>query len=186
MSEPASISSGIAERYATAVFELASEDKALDAVETDIDALSDALEASDALRDVIASPVYSRTDQERAMAALAGRMGLSRTVANTLALMARKRRLFALPQLLAVLRRRIAEARGEITAEVTAAKALTKAQAEELSKVIKASVGKDVKLRTTVDDSLIGGLVVEVGSKMIDTSIRSRLAALRNTMKEVG
>ncbi len=186
MSESASISSGIAERYATAVFELANEDNALAALEADVDALGDALAASAELRDVIASPIYSRADQERAVGAIAAKMGLSRIIANTMALMARKRRLFALPQLLAVLRRRIAEARGEITAEVTAAKKLTKGQAEELAKVLKASMGKDVKLNTTVDESLIGGLVVEVGSKMIDTSIRSRLAALRNTMKEVG
>ena len=120
------------------------------------------------------------------MAALARAMKLSGTVANTLGLMASNRRLFVLPQLLAALRAMIADEKGEVTAEVTSAAALTKAQADKLAKTLKASVGKTVKLNTTVDESLIGGLVVKVGSKMIDTSIRSKLASLQNAMKEVG
>jgi F-type H+-transporting ATPase subunit delta len=105
---------------------------------------------------------------------------------NTLALMADKRRLFILPSLLTALRARIADDKGEGTAEVTSAKALTKAQAASLAKTLKAQLGLDVKIKATVDDSLIGGLVVKVGSKMIDTSIRSKLNALQNKMKEVG
>ena len=100
--------------------------------------------------------------------------------------MAGNRRLFVLPQLVRELRDRIAAEKGEVTAEVTAAKALTKAQEEKLAKTLKASVGKDVKISMAVDESLIGGLVVKVGSRMIDTSIRSKLAALQNSMKEVG
>ena len=100
--------------------------------------------------------------------------------------MAAKRRLFVLTQLLDVLRARIAEEKGEVTAEVQAAHALTEEQQSELAKTLKASVGKDVKMKLSVDESLIGGLIVKVGSKMIDTSIRSKLAALQNTMKEVG
>jgi len=105
---------------------------------------------------------------------------------NTLSLMAAKRRLFVLPSLLAALRARIAEDKGEVTAEVTSAKALTKTQATKLAKTLKAQLDLDVKIKATVDESLIGGLVVKVGSKMIDTSIRSKLNALQNTMKEVG
>ena len=100
--------------------------------------------------------------------------------------MTAKRRLFVLPQLLAQLDALIAEDKGEVTAEVTSAKALTKAQSDKLTKTLKAQVGRDVKLNATVDESLIGGLVVKVGSKMIDTSIRSRLDSLQNAMKEVG
>lgn len=186
MSEPASISAGIAGRYATAVFELAKEAKGLSGLEADVAALAQALKDSADLREVIASPVFSRDEQGRAMSALAVRMGLSSTVANTLALMAANRRLFVLPQLLAALGEMIAEEKGEVTAEVTAAAELTKAQAEKLAASLKKTVGKTVKLNTTVDESLIGGLIVKVGSKMIDTSIRSKLASLQNSMKEVG
>lgn len=186
MSEPASISAGIASRYATAVFELVKEAKGLKALETDVAALSTALKDSPELRALIASPVYSREEQTGAVAALAKKMGLSATLANTLSLMGDNRRLFVLPQLLSALDAMIAEEKGEVTADVTAAAALTKAQADKLAKSLSASVGKTVKLNTTVDDSLIGGLIVKVGSKMIDTSIRSKLASLQNSMKEVG
>ena len=186
MSEPASISSGIAARYATAVFELAREDKVLPTLEQDVEALGAALAESADLRTVISSPIFSREEQSGAVAALAAKMGLSALVAHTLGLMAAKRRLFVLPQLVAQLQARIADEKGEVTAEVTAASALTKTQADKLSAALKARIGKDVKLKTAVDATLIGGLVVKVGSKMIDTSIRSKLDALQNAMKEVG
>jgi F-type H+-transporting ATPase subunit delta len=186
VSEPASISAGIAARYATAVFDLSKEAKSLKALEADVDALDAALTASADLRTVITSPVISRTEQAAAIGAVAAKMGLSPTVANTLALLAQNRRLFVLPHLLADLRLRIAEEKGEVTAEVASASKLTAAQAKQLAETLKASVGKTVKLNATVDESLIGGLVVKVGSKMIDTSIRSKLASLQNAMKEVG
>ena len=186
MSEPASISTGIAARYATAVFELAKEGKKLKAIETDVDALAAAMDESADFRDLIHSPVYSRAQQEDAVTALAKQMKLSPVVGNTLALMAQNRRLFVLPQLVSTLRAMISEHKGEMTADVVAAKALTKTQEAALAKSLKASVGKDVKINATVDETLIGGLIVKVGSKMIDTSIRSKLAALQNTMKEVG
>lgn len=113
-------------------------------------------------------------------------MGLEPAMSNGLAVMASKRRLFVLPQLLKQLRAMIADHKGEVTADVTSAKALTKAQSDKLAKTLKARVGKTVKINATVDESLIGGLVVKVGSKMIDTSIRSRLDSLQNAMKEVG
>ena len=186
MSETASISSGIAARYATALFDLASEAKGLKALEGDVDALDAALKASADLRDLISSPIYSRDEQGNAIAAIAAKSGLSALFANTLALMAAKRRLFVLPQLVADLRARIAAAKGEVTAEVTAATALTAKQAAKLAATLKARVGKDVKVNVAVDESLIGGLVVKLGSTMIDTSIKSKLAALQNAMKEVG
>lgn len=186
MSEPASISTGIAARYATAVFDLAKEENALDKLEADVDALAGALDASPDLRDVISSPVYSRDEQAAALTGVAKALKLSPTMTNTLALMASKRRLFVLPQLISALRARIADEKGEVTAEVIAATSLTDAQREALSKSIAASVGKTVKINMAVDESLIGGLVVKVGSTMIDTSIKSKLAALQNTLKEVG
>ncbi|SEL97285.1 ATP synthase F1 subcomplex delta subunit [Roseovarius azorensis] len=186
VSEPASISSGIAARYATAMFELAKESKSLAKLEGNLNDLAQALTESGDLRAMIASPVLSRDEQGTAMGAIAKKMNLVPELQNGLALMAQKRRLFVLPQLVAQLDAMIAEDKGEVSAEVVSAKALTKAQAEKLAKTLKARVGKDVKINATVDESLIGGLVVKMGSKMIDTSIRSKLDSLQNVMKEVG
>jgi F-type H+-transporting ATPase subunit delta len=135
---------------------------------------------------MIGSPVVTRDEQAAAIAAIAKKMKLSALTANTLALMASKRRLFVLPQLVTDVLARIAAEKGEVTAEVTSAAALTADQAKKLAATLKARVGKDVKLKTAVDESLIGGLVVKLGSTMIDTSVRSKLAALQNAMKEVG
>ncbi|WP_040610306.1 F0F1 ATP synthase subunit delta [Oceaniovalibus guishaninsula] len=186
MSEPASISTGIATRYATAIFELARDEDALGQIRSDVGALSDALDESEDFRSLIHSPIYPRDEQQAAIGAIAERMGLNPVLANTLRLMASKRRLFVLPQLLDELRARIADENGEVTAEVTAAKALSDDQKARLSETLKASVGRDVTIKMRVDDSLIGGLVVKLGSRMIDTSIRAKLNALQNTMKEVG
>lgn len=186
VSEPVSISTGIAGRYATAVFDLALEGGEIASIEADVGALQALLDDSADLRDLIASPVVTRDDQGRAISAIAGQMALTQTMQNTLALMAQKRRLFVLPQLLEALAARIAEEKNEVTAEVSAPKALTKAQSEKLAKTLSANFGKTVKIRASVDEELIAGLVIRVGSKMIDTSIRSRLAALQNSMKEVG
>ena len=186
VSETASISTGIAGRYAAAMFELARDEGAMPRLEADVDTLDAALNESADLRRLISSPLYSREETGRAIDAVAAATGLSPSFRNLLALMAQNRRLFVLPQLVTRLRAMIAEAKGEVTAEVTSAKALTRAQSERLAGVLSAGAGKDVKIVATVDESLIGGLVVKIGSKMIDTSIRSRLMALQNTMKEVG
>jgi len=185
VSEPASIATGIAARYATAVFDLAKEGKKLKALETDVGALDAAITDSADLRTLLTSPLYSREEQGTAIKAVAKKMKLSPTVANVMSLLASKRRLFVLPQLVSTLRDRLAEERGEITADVTTAKALTKAQSDKLAKTLKAQVGKAVTIQETVDESIIGGLIVKVGSKMIDTSIASKLNALQNSMKEV-
>ena len=174
MSEPTSISSGIAARYATAIFDLAKDESGLATLEKNVAELSAALEASPELNDLINSPVYSREEQGAAISAVAAKMKLMPTLANALALMATKRRLFVLPALTGQLRALIAEEKGEVTAEVISAKA------------IKARIGKDVNIDASVDEALIGGLVVKVGSQMIDTSIRSKLNSLQNVMKEVG
>jgi F-type H+-transporting ATPase subunit delta len=186
VSEPASISAGIAERYANALYELAREDQGLDALDADVDALDAALNESSDLRTLVHSPLYSREQQQDAIVAVARAMELSQVTANTLALMAGKRRLFVLPYLVRALREMIADAKGLVTAEVTSAAPLTEAQSQRLADTLKDKVGKDVRVRATVDEALIGGLVVKVGSRMIDTSVAARLAALQNAMKEVG
>jgi F-type H+-transporting ATPase subunit delta len=186
VAETASISLSIAGRYAQALFELAKEDGALMALESDADALGAALSESPELRAMIASPVIDRQEQGAAMAAVAAKMGLATLTQHTLALMAQKHRLFVLPQLVQDLKSRIAVAKGEVTADVTSATVLTAGQRDALVAALKANVGKDVKLNTTVDESLIGGLIVKLGSTMIDTSVKAKLAALQNAMKEVG
>ena len=177
---------GIATRYAQALFEIAKDDNGLSGLETDTNALAAALIESPELAAMIASPVVSREDQANAMAAIATAMKLSPMMANTIALMASKRRLFVLPQLVTDLRARIAIEKGEVTADVVSATALSAAQATKLAATLKAKFGKDVKLNTSVDNSLIGGLIVKLGSTMIDTSVKAKLAALQNAMKEVG
>lgn len=186
VSEPASITSGIAQRYATAVFELAKDDNKLSAVEADIEQLEGAYADSTDFARLVNSPIYSREEQATAIKALADKMGLSQQMTGVLGVMAQKRRLFILPQLIERLRAMISDDKGEVVAEVTAAKSMTKAQQDKLAKALKSSFGKDVKINLAVDESLIGGLVVKVGSKMIDSSIASRLNALQNSMKEVG
>ena len=186
VSEPASISSGIAKRYATALFELTNEAKALPALEADLDTLGGALNDSGDFSALINSPLLSRAEQGAAMDAISAKAGLGKITSSTLSLMASKRRLFVLPQLIAELRALIAEAKGEVSANVTAASALSTEQEETLAATLKSRFGKDVKINMAVDESLIGGLVVRVGSKMIDTSIKAKLANLQNSMKEVG
>ena len=187
MSAATSIAAGAAGRYATALFDLAAESGAIDAVEADIAALGAAVNDSPELATMLASPLYGREEQAAAMNAICGAAGLGPYVTNLVALMAAKRRLFALPQTISQFGRLVAEHRGEVTAEVTSARALSDAQQAALSDKLKAAVGREVKLDMTVDEDLIGGLVVKVGSRMIDTSIRAQLARqCKNVMKEVG
>ncbi len=186
VADTGSISSGIASRYATAVFELAKEADKLPAVEKDMDVLATALEDSSDFGDLISNPVYTRDQITSAIVALAKKMDLSAEIGNALGLMASKRRLFVLPQLIASVKTMIADEKGEVTAEVTAAKSMTAEQQDKLAQTLKATVGKDVKVNVAVDESLIGGLIVKVGSKMIDSSIKSKLSNLQNAMKEVG
>ena len=186
MSGQESFSHGIAGRYATALFEIAQDAKSLAAVEKDILALEAAIGESAEMRDLIVNPVYSRAEQGGAMAAIASKMKLGTEVTNTLGVMAAKRRLFTLPALISSMKALIAEEKGEVTAEVTSAKSLTKAQTDKLAKTLKEKFGKDIVINSTVDESIIGGLIVKVGSKMIDTSIKSKLSNLQNAMVEVG
>jgi F-type H+-transporting ATPase subunit delta len=186
VSELTSLVSSAAGRYATALFELANDSDALPRTEQDMEALDQALDASDDLRALLSTPIYTRDEQGRAMASVTGAMGLSAIVKNLVGLMASKGRLFVLDEVIDVFAKLMAEHRGEVTADVTAARAMSDAQQTVLVSTLKAAIGREVKLNLTVDEEIIGGLVVKVGSKMIDTSIRSKLASLQNAMKEVG
>ena len=186
VSESATLTATVAGRYANALFELAQEADALEAVERDVEALRAALRESADLSTLITSPLYSREDTARAMAAVARAMELGDLTANLLGVMAGKRRLFALGEVLETFVGLLAEHRGQITAEGTSARALSEAQRDALKEALATATGREIKLDTTVDESLIGGLVVKVGSRMVDTSIRSRLSAMEQAMKEVG
>lgn len=186
MANTASISANIAGRYAQAVFDLVQEQGTLDQLATELDSLRATLDDSADLRDLISSPLYSREQQESAITAIAQAMGLSPVLTNTLRLMSQNRRLFTLPQLVERLQGLIAEARGEVTADVVSAAPLTDEQQRRLTETLAEKSGKTVKLNTRVDEGLIGGMIVKLGSQMIDSSIRSKLASLQNVMKEVG
>tara|TARA_B100000965_G_scaffold61493_1_gene47292 strand:- start:155 stop:691 length:537 start_codon:yes stop_codon:yes gene_type:complete len=177
---------GVASRYAKAIFDLVLESDEVAELENDVESLSDALDKSQELRDLIASPLYTRDDQKAAIVAIGTKMKLLANLNNTLALMASKRRLFVMGSFLRQLKILIAEHKGEITADVMSAKSLTKEQSDKLAKAIKERVGKEIKINASVDESIIGGIVIKVGSKMIDTSIRSKLNSLQTVMKEVG
>jgi F-type H+-transporting ATPase subunit delta len=181
-----SASAGVAGRYAKALFELADEQSALGAVGKALGQIREALGVSADLSALIKSPVVARDEQAAAMAKVLEAMKIGAPVSNLVALMASKRRLYVLPQVIAGFNDLLAAKRGITSAEVVSAKPLTKAQKEALEATIKKTVGADIALEVTVDETLIGGLVVKVGSKMIDTSIRSKLASLHTAMKEVG
>ena len=186
LSDQASTSKGVAKRYATALFDLANETDDISSLEKNVETLTQAIDESTDLNSLISSPIYSRDQQKNAIGAIAKKMGVSAVMINTLSLMAEKRRLFVVPTFLSVLNDLISESKNEITAEVVSAQSLSKGQVEKLSKSLKKNFGKDVKINATVDSNLIGGLVVKVGSRMIDTTILAKLNSLQNTMKEVG
>ena len=132
------------------------------------------------------SPVFSAEDQERAIGAIADHLRVGGLTASFLGVVARNRRLFALPGMIRAFRDMAAKQRGEITAEVTSAHALSEDQVAALKSALKAKLGKDVTLETRVNSALLGGLVVKVGSRMIDTSLRTRLLNVKTQLKEVG
>jgi len=186
VSATASITAGASGRYAIALFQIAKEAKNLAAIEADLDSLQAALDASADLRALTTSPLLSREEQGKAMRALTDKMELGPEAANTVALMAENRRLYVLPEMISQVKALSADDRGEVSADVIAAKALTDTQSKALAAALKKSVGKDVTVNVTVDKDLIGGLIVKVGSLMIDSSLRSKLNNLQNAMKEVG
>jgi len=181
-----SVVTGLSGRYARALYELADESKSLDAVANDLRALAAALKSSDDLRRLVASPVLSRDEQGRAMAAIVKAMGTGELVGRTVALLAQKRRLFALGDIISDYLRLLAAHRGETTAEVTSARALTGDELDRLRATLRQIVGRDVAVETRVDPALLGGLVVRIGSRMLDSSIRTKLQRLELAMKGVG
>lgn len=174
---------GVADRYATALFDLAGEKRALDQVANDLRALRAMIDESGDFRRLIVSPVLSREEQGRAVAAIAEKAGFSTLTKNFLGLVAQNRRLFAVPGMISAYLARLAEKRGEVTAEVLAAQPLSEAQLEALAKQLKKATGSKVAVDVKIDPALLGGLVVKVGSRMVDASLRSKLNRLQLALK---
>ena len=179
----AGIQASLAGRYASALFDLAAEDGVVTAVESDLEKLDAALAESAELKAVTTNPELSRAQQGGAIEGVAGVLGLSQLTRKFLGTLAQNRRLAKLPGIIRAFRAIAAAQRGEVTAEVTSAHALTDEQLETLRQKLTAREGRTVKLTHSVDPDLLGGLVVTLGSKRIDGSIRTRLNSLAQAMK---
>jgi F-type H+-transporting ATPase subunit delta len=178
--------SGMAGRYATALFELALEQNALERLKTEFETFEAAVDGNPDLQRLIRSPVFSSDEQAKAIAAVLGELGIGGLAANFIKLVAQKRRLFAIREIVRGFSNMVARHRGEATAEVTVAEPLSNQHLAELKDALKSVTGKDVALSVKVDPAIIGGLVVKLGSRMVDTSLRTKLNALKHAMKEVG
>jgi F-type H+-transporting ATPase subunit delta len=177
------IQASLSGRYATALFELARDSNALPAVEASLGRVRQALDESPTFRLLVASPVVSRADAGKAIAATAGELQLDPTTTNFLGVLAQNRRLNQLPQIIRAFRQLAAQHRGETTAEVTSAHPLDADQVDALKQQLRTRLGRDVTVDLSVDPSLLGGLVVKIGSQMIDSSIKTRLNSLAHAMK---
>jgi len=173
----------IAGRYASALFDLADEAKALDAVAGDLKVVSAALASSADLNRLVSSPVISRGAQAKAIAAVLDKLGAHELTRNVVGLMARNRRLFALSAVADAYLRELATRRGEITADVVSAVALTPDDLVAVEAAVKKAVGGKVAISAKVDPRLIGGLIVKVGSRMVDASLKTQLSKLKLAMK---
>ena len=185
MASEVDTSSGVAGRYATALFELAKDGHSLDAVASDLTRFNEALDAFDDLKRLMKSPVFSAEEQSRALGAVLDELKIEGLTKNFFLLVAKNRRLFATPDMIRAFRAMLARERGETSATVTAAGKLTESQLTALKQALTATLGKTVMLDEQVDPSLLGGLVVKVGSRMVDSSLRTKLNSLKLAMKEV-
>lgn len=184
MAENSSSISGITERYASALFELALSEKKLGPVEKDLAKFDKLLSGSADLQRLVNSPVFTAEDQLKAITAVLTKAKITGLVGNFVKTVASNRRLLAMSGMLPAFRAILAEHKGEATAEVSVAKALTPAQTKSLKAALKSAVGKDVAINATVDPSILGGMIVKVGSRQIDTSLRTKLSSLKLSLKE--
>jgi F-type H+-transporting ATPase subunit delta len=180
-----SIVSGIAGRYATALFELTIEGKSLDTVASDLDRLKAMIGESADLRRLLKSPIFGRDEQSRAIGAVAERLGVSPLVRRFVGIVAQNRRLFVLENMIRDFRALLARHRGETVARVVSASPLNPNQLATLKAALKAGVGREVSVDAHVDAGLIGGIMVQVGSRMVDASMRTKLQNLKIAMKGV-
>lgn len=185
MSSHKSIASGLAGRYAIALFELAENAGSVEKTEEELSALANLLGENEEFSQLVVSPVFGKDDQLSACGKVASTLSLSDLVANLLGVLVSNRRLSKLGSVIDMYKKIAAASRGEISAEVTTAHALSKKEQASLKDSLKKAVGQDVIFETKVDESLLGGLIVKVGSRMIDSSLRSKLENLKVSMKGV-
>ncbi len=178
------ISGGLTGRYAKALFGLADEAGVLETVEADLNALGAMIKLSDDLSNFIRSPLYSRDEHIRGLGAILDKSGASALTKKFVGTVAGQRRLYALTGMITDYRQMLAAKRGEMSATVASAHTLSEAQLVRIKETLKAQLGKDVALEASVDESLLGGLVVRVGSRMIDSSLRTKLTRLQLNLKE--
>lgn len=177
------IQASLGGRYALALFDIAASGKSIDRVEQSLGDVRDALEQSDDFRALTTSPLVQRGAAVKAVLATADELGVDPTTRSFLGVLAENRRLAALPAIIRAFRQLAARHRGEATAEVTSAHPLTDDQVAELKQQLRLRLGREVTVDLGVDPGLLGGLVVRIGSQMIDSSIRTRLNALASAMK---
>lgn len=178
--------SGVAGRYAGALFELARDAKVMDAVGGELDRFAALIEGSDDLKRLISSPVFTAAEQTSAVATLMAKAKISGLAANFIKLVASKRRLFALPGMIVGYRALVSDAKGIVNAQVTLAETPSAKQLNDIRAALKDVAGKEVAVDVKVDPAIIGGLVVKMGSRMVDASLKTKLNSIRLAMKEVG
>lgn len=178
--------SGVSGRYATALFDLARDEKSVDAVKDDLARFSAMLADSPDLMRLVKSPVFSADTQSKALAAVLDKAGISGTTAKFLKVLTANRRLFAVTDVIRAYGALVAKFKGEATADVTVAEALNDKNLDALKTALKSVTGKDVALNVKIDPSIIGGLVVKLGSRMVDSSLRTKLNSIKHAMKEAG
>jgi F-type H+-transporting ATPase subunit delta len=178
--------SGVSGRYATALFELARDQKSVDSIKADLARFEAMLADSADLRRLVRSPVFSAGEQSKALGAVLDQAAISGISANFLKVLTANRRLFAVAEVIRAFRALVAKFKGEATADVTVAETLNDRSLDALKAALKAVTGKDVALNVKVDPSIIGGLVVKLGSRMVDSSLRTKLNSIKHAMKEAG
>ncbi len=178
--------SGVSGRYATALFELARDEKSIDAVKADLGKFDAMLSESADLKRLVRSPVFAADAQLKALSAVLDKAGISGVAANFLKVLTNNRRLFAVSDVIRAFGALVAKYKGEASAEVTVAEPLSDKNLDALKAALKQVSGKDVTLNVKVDPSIIGGLVVKLGSRMVDSSLRTKLNSIKHAMKEAG
>lgn len=186
MAANGSILSGVTGRYAAALFELAVEANAVDLVGKDLSRFEALMDGSDDLASLVKSPVFTADEQVKAITAVLAKAGIGGLAANFIKLVAAKRRLFVLPGMIASYRTLVADAAGITRADVVLADQISDARLADIRAALEGAAGGKVDMNVRIDPAIIGGLVVKMGSRMIDASLRSKLIAIRTRMKEVG
>jgi F-type H+-transporting ATPase subunit delta len=180
------VMAGVAGRYASALFDLAHEQNQLDEVDRDLTTFQGMLDQSPDLGRLVRSPAFAAEEQERALGAVMDWASIGATTGNFLKVVTRNRRLFAAEDMIKTFRTLLARHRGEVAAEVKSAVALTEQQLAALKDKLRANYGKDVRIAASVDPSLLGGLVIKIGSRMFDSSLKTKLTNLKVVLKGTG